>query len=179
MDIAILNYQKSSLGWWWFLHVWLHILFFGLMMMVISACMVAYFVVWVDDDDCIFEVHNTALLSSWLGKPMLESLGSGNGSNVQDHKRLKHHILTQNLKTMGLWVSFLIYPLFPPFIVDVEHNHSHLITQQIACWLHIRSLMNWDTMTNNFTSLWLSNNGCKIFIFARSLRMIIDLYGFF
>jgi len=31
---------------------------------------------------------------------------------------------------MGLWVPSLIYPLFPPFIVDVGHNHSHLITQQ-------------------------------------------------
>jgi len=47
-----------------------------------------------------------------------------------DHKRLKHHILTQNFKAMGLWVPFLIYPLFPPFLVDMGHNHSHLITQQ-------------------------------------------------
>jgi len=41
-----------------------------------------------------------------------------------------HHTLTQNLKAMSLCVPSLIYPLFPPFLVDVRHNHSHLITQQ-------------------------------------------------
>jgi len=56
------------------------------------------------------------------------SPGSGNGPNVQDHKRLEHHTLTQNLKAMGLWVPSVIYPLFSPFLVDVGHNHSHLIT---------------------------------------------------
>jgi len=50
---------------------------------------------------------------------------------VQDHKRLKHHTLTQNLKAMSLWVPSLIYPLFPPFIADMGHNHSHLITQEL------------------------------------------------
>jgi hypothetical protein len=44
-----------------------------------------------------------------LGSP--GSAGSGNGSNVQDHKRLKHHTLTQNLNAMGLWVPSLIYIL--------------------------------------------------------------------
>jgi len=60
------------------------------------------------------------------------SPGSGNGPNVQDHKRFKHYTLTQNVKAMGLWVSSLMYPLFHSFLIDVGHNHSHLITQQLS-----------------------------------------------
>jgi hypothetical protein len=74
-----------------------------------------------------------------LGSPR-----SGNGSNVQVHKTLKHHTLTQHLKAMGLWVPSLIYHLFPPFLVDVGHNHSQLITQQSSpqVWItHITSLI--------------------------------------
>ena len=59
----------------------------------------------------------------------------GQWGNVQDHKRLEHHTLTQNLKAMGLWVPSLIYPLFPPFLVNVGHNHSHLITQHSIEWI--------------------------------------------
>jgi len=57
---------------------------------------------------------------------LLESLEGGNGSNVQDSKRLRHHISTQNLNALSIWVPSLIYPTFPPFLVDVRHNHSYL-----------------------------------------------------
>ena len=45
-------------------------------------------------------------------------------ANVQEHKRLKHHTLTQNLKASGIWVPSLIYPMFLPFLADVGHNRS-------------------------------------------------------
>jgi len=39
-------------------------------------------------------------------------------------------ILPKNLKAMSLWIPPLIYSLFSSLLVNVQNNHSHLITQQ-------------------------------------------------
>jgi len=78
----------------------------------------------LEKKDSRLSLINTTLLkyyyykSQLLGSP--GSPESGNGSNVQDHKRLKHHTLTKNLKAMSLSVSSLIYS----FPLPNEPNHD-------------------------------------------------------
>jgi len=68
-----------------------------------------------------------------LGSP--GSPGSGNGPNVQDHKRLEHHTLTQNLKAMGSlsYISFVFFVLTAMWTVPLtplsdQQNNQQPIT---------------------------------------------------
>jgi len=45
---------------------------------------------------------------------------------------------------MGLWVFYLIYLTFSPFLVDVVHNHSHLIYNIINSNKYVGSLKTRD-----------------------------------
>lgn len=43
-----------------------------------------------------------------------------------ESKRPWHHIYIQNIKEIGVCFIYIIYPRFPPFLVDVRLNHPHL-----------------------------------------------------
>jgi len=55
----------------------------------------------------------------------------GKGKVVEERqwaKRLRYHISTQNLETLGICVPCYIYMTFSPFITDARHNYSHFIS---------------------------------------------------
>ena len=62
-------------------------------------------------------------------------------------KRLRHRISTQILKALGIWVPSLIYPTFPPFLVDMGHNHSHFIFNSFYQWDNKNSSYNRNNST--------------------------------
>jgi hypothetical protein len=45
---------------------------------------------------------------------------------LQEHKRGRRYISTQNLKALGKWVTSFINQIFFPYIINVRLNHSHL-----------------------------------------------------
>jgi hypothetical protein len=57
----------------------------------------------------------------------------GSGGVLQDDKRGRLHISTQNLKALGSWATSLIYSTFFPFIVDVGLDHSLLKPNNLPC----------------------------------------------
>jgi hypothetical protein len=58
------------------------------------------------------------------------SIGRNNRPMLHSHKRGRHHISTQNLKTLGIWVTSRIYLTFFPFM---RLNHSHLKPNTETC----------------------------------------------
>jgi len=57
----------------------------------------------------------------------------------------RHHTLIQNLKAMGLWVSSLIYSMSLPFLVNVGHKHSHLISNNLPLKCGSPTSLVWST----------------------------------
>jgi len=49
------------------------------------------------------------------------------GKRLEQLRDLTPHLHPKPLAS-GIWVSSLIYLTFPLFLIDVKHNHSHLIS---------------------------------------------------
>jgi hypothetical protein len=60
---------------------------------------------------------------------------------------------SSNETLSGIWIPSLIYPTFPPFLVDVRHNHSYLICQQASDGGKIDSIVRIDFDMFGFSRL--------------------------
>jgi hypothetical protein len=70
-------------------------------------------------------IQSLALIKSNYGSDTIcwrvrGSVERNNELMLQDHKRVKCHISTQNLEELGSWITSLIYPTFFPFTGTVE-----------------------------------------------------------
>jgi hypothetical protein len=57
-------------------------------------------------------------------------IGAAKTKRLGPTKRERHYTLTQNFKVMDLWSPLLYIQHFLYFLVDVEDNHSHLISNK-------------------------------------------------